>query len=288
MPSNDLDRAGVVMKVFDPCNDYDEPWSFTTYDAYDIHCPDRISVTIVRQGWPKICTCMSPFARTPGFVFSSAVDSRISCSYRADTATTRTWRQCEPVGGDGSNDLIWGCVPGCHGAGVCESAESDNGECLYGPGRLQTMLEAQDLRAPTRHLADYNEIILDTYNHPWTDLFPSVVVAVFYQARCSPEEQSRAYDVRRRFCAAFALRARCVPVLEYDELRSAAPFDPPDEPPLPPPLPPAPPLPPVMPEGCQDWCADNDQPWEAKCAWRRFCWGCIECAQPNASSGTRG
>lgn len=281
VPSNDLDSAGVVMKVFDPCNDYAQPWLRATIGSPDIHCPDRMSVTIIRREWPKICTCMSRDARTPGFVFSSAIGSRISCAYRADTATTRDWRQCNEIGGNGNNgdsthDIVWGCVPGCHGLPLCDSAEKDNGECVYEPSRLETMMQAQDLKGDTRFLADYNEVVLDTYNQPWTDLHPSVVVAVFYQARCSAHELRRAFDVRDQYCEAFGLAARCVPVLEYDELRESAPFETPIMPPLPPPFPPTPPLPPSLPPNCQIWCDDLGKPWDIKCGFVR-CAGCMQC-----------
>jgi hypothetical protein len=205
----------VVVRVFDECTVHDRPWVMNDQPP----CWDRLPVTIVRSGWPHIYSgridgVTGFHVRSPGFVLASTVQSRISCSYPQDTGTSRPWRQCGQRGGDE------GCVPGCSGFGSCVEYSDPGGRCFWPADALKEMLQTQDARAAS----PYGEIILDTFHHPWTDLYPQVIVAVLYQARCAQSEYARARDVRQAFCQEFGLPARCVPLLEYDEQRTEAPF----------------------------------------------------------------
>ena len=218
-PSANLSDTGVVIRVFDECNNPDRPW----LPNEEWPCWDRMPVSIVRAGWPLIYTGRVPggpfHVRAPGLILSAAIQSRITCSYPSDTGTAHNWRQCSPRGGDGGD-----CIPGCHGFGSCRRWDNDDGRCWWPGEDLETMLNRQDERGHDCGGCAYNEVIVDTFNHPWDDLYPSVVRAFFYQARCSQEEFGRVRDVRRAFCRAFDLGTRCPSMIEYDELHTDAPF----------------------------------------------------------------
>jgi len=218
-PSSNLSDAGVVIRVFDECSEHARPWLTNEEPP----CWDRLPVSVVRAEWPLIYTGRVPggpfHVRAPGLVLSGAVQSRISCSYPSDTGTAHNWRQCWPRGGDGRD-----CIPGCHGFPSCRYQDNGDGRCWWPADDLETMLRRQDEHGHDCGGCDYNEIILDTFNKPWTDLFPSAVVAFFHQARCSQDEFRRVRAARVAFCSAFGMGPRCRPMLEFDELLTHGPF----------------------------------------------------------------
>ena len=213
--SGSLSEAGVVVRVFDECTDFDEPWVLSEEPP----CWDRLVVSVINRRHPEVYRGNLPGKPlAPGFVFASppALQRHLVCSYPRDAGTSQLKRACDPLLRGGWVNGDKSCTPGCFKPN-CDP-QAPQFWCSWRPDDLGGMLRYQDANP-----AGYNELILDTFHKPFDRLLPSIVVAVFVQRGCTEDEKGRARLSRDTFCAAHGLEPSCVPLLEYDAA-STAPF----------------------------------------------------------------
>jgi hypothetical protein len=142
-PSKSLDRAGVLVHVFDN-TEASEPWLPCPQTSWCARFGDRISASMINQHLPGMFAA-NGFPPT-GIVLSSQL-TRVLCSYFADGGSMN--KQCD-------GPPTEGCVPGCidkfhH---WCDSRDVrvfdrnvDVYHCAYTPEDLDAMLQ--------RHLDSY-------------------------------------------------------------------------------------------------------------------------------------
>ena len=158
-PSSDLQRAGVLIHVFDGNEHTALQWLPCEPDKWCSKFGDRLTTSMVYAGHSGL------FSGGPhgfkGLVFRPAFN-RVLCSFVTDGGTMAKW--CEPPGVSAE------CIPGCwrHAPGGgnqrsdwCRgdmlAGDVDRG-CPYRPSDLQHMLETH------RHVsntAQFNEVVLD-------------------------------------------------------------------------------------------------------------------------------
>lgn len=225
-PSNNLNEAGVVVRVLDSEEDINQPWK-----AGAGSFSDRFSVSIVNARHPDIYQgAFGAQTKLPGFVLSPSVQHRISCGYPKDGQTASM--QCRTPGGDD------GCKPGC-ARNVCGDGRRWN--CHWPADQIKELMEAQDrYYGPFGHRSYshevYNEIILDTFRKPWDNDLPGAIEAIFVQATAPDVAKARAARIHESFLNAYHLDGRDVPLLLFDETSTETPFSRFASPPPPPPL----------------------------------------------------
>ena len=142
-PSKSLDRAGVLVHVFDN-TEASEPWLPCPQTSWCARFGDRISASMINQHLPGMFAANG--LPPTGIVLSSQL-TRVLCSYFADGGSMN--KQCD-------GPPTEGCVPGCidkfhH---WCDSRDVrvfdrnvDVYHCAYTPEDLDAMLQ--------RHLDSY-------------------------------------------------------------------------------------------------------------------------------------
>lgn len=222
-PSKSLDRAGVLVHVFDN-TEASEPWLPCPQTSWCARFGDRISASMINQHLPGIFAA-NGFPPT-GIVLSSQL-TRVLCSYFADGGSMN--KQCD-------GPPTEGCVPGCIDKSHhwCDSRDVrvfdrnvDVYHCAYRPEDLDAMLQRHLVHQP----GSYNELIVDT--RPLEPNLPDAIVAVFFSTgngfqehacRAAADKARGVYDAfNRRYFARGRFRTPLVSV-DLDARGKAAAF----------------------------------------------------------------
>jgi len=213
------------MKVLDGMEDTDGlPWEPTTDGAFG----DTLPVSLVNKRHPDlyISVLSGPLAHEsqPGFVLNATLaTSLINCMFALDGGSMGN--RCGQLGGGG------GCLPGCPWA-WCESPWGNYGTtCAWHRSRLFDMMTQQDNLLRWGHEDgayagrwNHNEIVLDTFNSPWRDHLPSMILAVFIQPDCTRPNKERGRSMHRDFLQTYGLDEVSAPLLVYNRSAEIAPF----------------------------------------------------------------
>ena len=212
-PSNDLQKAGVVVAVLDGDEDPKHPWvRVGLMSGYQPR--DRVSASIVNARHPD---CYWHYFSPGSVLRADLVQTRLRCSYPVDVGSFSV-----------AKDQMHGC-----------DATS------YGRAQTYEMLLEQDRRTPAGprgcqpkevggaepscgyQTFGYNECILDnSRGNRWSEDVPDIIEAIFVQARSGTSMIDYGKRFHRDFNAAFGARANRpnVPLLQYDWAHRTEPF----------------------------------------------------------------
>ena len=131
-PNNDITRAGVIARLFDPSEKPSEPWLPCTADL-GLWCAkfgDRLPASLINKRAPVLYT--KGDSRGGGFILNPA-HVVLYCAYAQDGSTMN--KMCNPPGPSAS------CMPGCptghSDAGWCRNhQESIRDRCAWRPNQL--------------------------------------------------------------------------------------------------------------------------------------------------------
>jgi hypothetical protein len=175
VPSNNLDKAGVVLRIFDNTEgpgDGSQKWMPCT-QPWCLKFSDRWSTSVINahDSAPKDGK-ISLFSGTGGFILAPSVE--LLCSYSGDGGTMS--RYCSK---DGSP--VKDCVPGCecnHGSppsckNWCDELGVDY-NCAFKSDHLDEMIKVyRDTKSA------YNELVIAA-GSKWISQLPSALDAAFF------------------------------------------------------------------------------------------------------------
>ena len=226
-PSNELDRAGVVVYQFDTLADDNQPWLPRCYPNCDEE-DNRFSASVMWGGMPKTTlsaywpltdgqTGMIPLFNPwePGLVLKGQ-RSQPRCSYTLDTGSIGTHAGCGVSFCDPNTYRGWtygSCAwPSKYTKEMLKAylKECQDGQCGYNPTSK-----------------GYNELILE--GGPLVDHLPDSVEAIFVPVnqRCRSKCQDRARRFYEKFQQTFGQRLKhVVPLLGLNTSDWVQPFVP--------------------------------------------------------------
>jgi len=208
-PNNDITRAGVIARLFDPSEKPSEPWLPCTADL-GLWCAkfgDRLPASLINKRAPVLYT--KGDSRGGGFILNPA-HVVLYCAYAQDGSTMN--KMCNPPGPSAS------CMPGCptghSDAGWCRNhQESIRDRCAWRPNQLGDMLTSQQDAAQNNKRVGYNELVIDP--RTWFDSLPHIISAVFYPSYASTDQKAAVRDVHRRVMKRFGLTSDELPLVVY-------------------------------------------------------------------------
>ena len=195
-PSDDLVRAGVLLRQFDKLSDIDanRPW---------IPCPFGTWCGRYHAQWPA--SVVNPSMRRlyypaeGGMVLDGRLLS-LFCAYNGDGNSMA--HTCGGGYGDGAS-----CIPGCYPPwGQCPAVGRD-WDCSWPPSMLEAAMRAQLARGDPS--GTHNELVIDTRSIEAHT--PEAVLAFFYL-----DEPERADAARDAFLREYSLPNWVVPLVQVN------------------------------------------------------------------------
>lgn len=221
-PSNDIARAGVLVRQFDSLDDPARPWLPCPLKGTQSWCAkfsDRWATSIISNR-ARVLYFETDFNKdnghsgVGGLVLSP--DVQIYCAYADDGNSMDPGKVCRPLGGDGHR-----CIPGCYPHGEeCADVQRE-WMCSYPPTQLREALAAHIRRGAGKN----NEIVTSTRSVVAS--LPESIMAFFFLAGGPAGQFRRVSDVRSAFLRDYAWlpEGRRPPLLELNlEHGGRAPF----------------------------------------------------------------
>ena len=145
-PSDDIARAGVLIRAFDEITHPELPWlpCPMVWKGRALSCGkfgDRFPSTLLYPGQTDI------YSKGEGGFVINPSGVAILCSYDHDGLTMKPEKLCHPPGVSNT------CIPGC---GTERCPEDKFWRCAYPADRLQLMMESHQAR--TGRAKDHNEV----------------------------------------------------------------------------------------------------------------------------------
>ena len=195
VPSNDISRAGVLVRQFDSLDDPWHPWlpcPLTGPASWCSKFTDRWATSIINKDERLMYfdALQGGHSNVGGLVLSPSVE--IFCAYADDGNSMDPQKVCDPPGGDG-----FSCIPGCYPVGQqCPDLGRD-WVCSYPPSQLNTALQRHRDRGALKN----NEIVVNTASV--TAGLPGSIEA-FFMIRGGPEdERDKVVNAHNAFLRAY-------------------------------------------------------------------------------------
>ena len=181
-PTDELERAGVLVRSFDGLEYPNKPWLPCPKDQPRLHMcaalSDRFPASLI---WPEHTEVYKGTGE--GGLVIRAQAANIRCSYHGDGFTMSKKGDPCPIYCDEPGAKLW--------------------KCAWRSNQLSKMMDAND--------GSHNEVVLDSV--AWVEALPSTIEAVFAVAG---EAQARARQIHQDYLRTYGLTEEVVPLLIYD------------------------------------------------------------------------
>lgn len=217
VPSNDLDKIGVLIHQFDETEDPDMPWRRCPQFCHGFGQPcgcnflkDRMTGSSISRQMPRASDghSMPMWSKKAGGIIFRGSSNRIFCAFAGDAGTRA--RVCDPPGVSDT------CTPGCTGEQALYKADG-TGEyhpwCKidkifktndvwcdgdpWRPDMVQTMLEGFPNREKVGNVEPFNEFVFD--GEYMERQLPGSIMGFFYPLTdiCTSSARCQAYAERQ-------------------------------------------------------------------------------------------
>ena len=222
-PSNDLNKVGVIIHLFDVREEEITPW--VQEYLYGNERISHISASIIYAGLRNRKDRLGiPLSMAEGGIVIRPTETDISCAYAVDSSSIFL----KP---SHANHFLSGCPD------IWCTPPFERKKCGFQRHRpssgfrrnnLQDMLKlhhqyGDEWRLPGFH-SGYNEVIIQ--NDTFTNHLPAVVEAFFYVKDCDCQFVNDVSGAHSNFLKRFGLNATDVPLLQFDPYDYHNPFKP--------------------------------------------------------------